>query len=120
MSIKVNLEKPELIPVVNSGCEKEFWVAIKINTANSQLNSEQSKIVTFLAQYQNRPYTEGDEDKDGDEALVNTDGEYVNSVGWVTCQTHYEFDNYYEIIAFKDNYKLLGWADYTPPVFIVK
>jgi hypothetical protein len=120
MNTKLNWKNPELIPVVSVGCEKEFWVAIKINTPNSNPQSEQSKIVTFLAQYQNRPYTEGDEDKNGDEALVNTDGEYVNSVGWVTCQSHYEFDNYYELITFNDNYELLGWAEYTPPVFVQK
>jgi hypothetical protein len=104
---------PEDVPVIQEGTEKGFWLAVEIDSPKF----EKPKKITFLAQYQNRPYKEGDEDLHGDDALVNTDGEYVNSVGWVTCQSHCEFDNYYELITFNENYKLLGWAEYTSPKF---
>ncbi len=114
--MKLNWNKPEAIPQVKSGTEEQFWVAVEIDSPKH----EKPKVITFLAQYQNRPYKDGDEDLHGDDALVNTDGEYVNSIGWVTCQSHYEFDNYYELITFNENYKLLGWAEYTPPEFTQK
>jgi hypothetical protein len=104
---------PEDVPVIKEGTEKEIWLAVEIDSPKF----EKPKKITFLAQYQNRPYKEGDEGLHGDDALVNTDGEYVNSVGWVTCQSHCEFDNYYELITFNENYKLLGWAEYTSPKF---
>jgi|GEM_PF-1814681 len=109
----IDWKEPETTPVVNVGAEKEFWVAVEVNSPKF----DKPKVMTFLAQYQNRPYKNGDEDLYGDDALVNTDGEYVNSVGWVTCQSHYEFDNYYELITFNESYKLLGWAEYVPPAF---
>ena len=111
----IKWEHPALCPTVERGTEKEFWVAVEVNVEAPKNNK--IKVVTFLAQYQNRPYKEGDEDVINDDYLVNTDGEYVNSIGWVTCQSHYEFDNYYELITFNEYYKLLGWAEYIPPEF---
>jgi len=113
----INWQQPETIPTVALGTEKQFWVAVKIHRASTSREDNPEKTVTFLAQYQNRPYKEGDEDENGDEALVSTDGEYVASVGWVTCQSHCEFDNYYEPLEFNDSYKLLGWAEYIAPEF---
>lgn len=105
-------QKPEVTPIVPVGGEQEFWVAVEVSR-----NENPPKIYTFLAQYQNRPYEEGVLDEDDDEALVNVDGEYVSSVGWVMLKSHVEFDNYYEPISFNNNYKLLGWAEYVPPEF---
>ena len=110
--MNIKWEEPNVLPVVSVGCEEEFWLAVEINS--DKLN--EPKVITFLAQYQNRPYTKGDEDLD-DEHLVNNDGEYVSSVGWVSCQSHCEFNNYYGLIEFNEGYKLLGWAEYTPPTF---
>ena len=111
----IKWESHLLPPKVERGTEKEFWVAVEMNDGPPENNK--TKVITFLAQYQNRPYKEGDEDVIDDDYLVNTDGEYVDSIGWVTCQSHYEFDNYYELISFNEHYKLLGWAEYTPPKF---
>ena len=108
----VEWQKPESTPVVEVGDEKEFWIAIEATRPNKP-----AKIYTFLAQYQNRPYEEGEEELNGDEPLVNVDGEYISSVGWVMCKQHTEFDNFYEPISFNDNYKLLGWAEYVAPEF---
>jgi hypothetical protein len=110
--MELNWQKPEEIPVVKAGSETQFWIAVEITNPNKD-----PEVFTFLAQYQNRPYKDGDEEHLGDDSLVNTDGEYVDSVGWVTCQSHCEFDNYYTPIAFSDNYKLLGWAEYIAPKF---
>ncbi len=114
---KLKWNQPELVPVVKIGDEKELWVAVRANRPNPHPDTEQVKIITFLAQYQNRPYEDNEDYEDDDEALVNVDGEYVNSVGWVTCQSHCDFDNYYTPITFSESYELLGWAEYTPPVF---
>ena len=111
-NIILEWKKPCETPIVKRGSEECFWLAVEIKRANKE-----PSIVTFLGQYQNRPYQNGDEEIYGDEYLVNTDGEYVDSVGWVTCQSHYEFDNYYELIQFSDTYRLLGWAYYKPPKF---
>lgn len=108
----VDWQKPESTPVVEVGSEKEFWIAVEATRSNKP-----AKIYTFLAQYQNRPYEEGEEEFSGDEPLVSVDGEYISSVGWVTCKQHTEFDNFYEPISFNDNYKLLGWAEYVAPEF---
>ena len=108
----LNWESPTTTPQVKVGTEKELWIAVEFTR-----NGKPSEVITFLAQYQNRPYKLGDEEELDEDNLVNTDGEYVDSVGWVTCQSHYEFDNYYELLTFNDNYKLLGWAEYTPPEF---
>lgn len=108
--IKVEWQNPKKTPEVEVGTETEFWLAVAIKRNN------ETTVVTFLGQYQNRPYSEGDEDY-GDEALVECIGEYVNSVGWVTCQPHVEFDNYYEPFTFNEDYDLLGWANYSPPKY---
>ena len=108
--IDVEWKDPLTTPDVNKGDEKQFWLALSITRKGVE------KIHTFLAYYQNRPYQEGDE-KEDDDALVNIDGDYINSVGWVSCKSHVEFDNYYEPITINENSKLLGWAEYTPPEF---
>lgn len=116
----LNWQKSELIPVVGLGDERLFWVAVEANRVNphKQRNMIETHVVTFLAYYQNRPLqVDSDGESLDDDCLVNTDGEPVESVGWVSCKAHYEFDNFYEQLDFNDNYKLLGWAEYTPPVF---
>ena len=110
--LELNWRNPEIIPVVKVGQEVEFWIAVEITRPNKC-----AKVFTFLSQYQNRPYIDGDEDLGGEDALVNTNGDYVDSVGWVTCQSHNQFDNYYEPIQFSDDYKLLGWSEYVAPKF---
>jgi len=113
--INVKWQDPKAIPKVNAGTEEQFWMAVEAK------RGDEVKIFTFLAQYQNRPFNkercDDDDYLDDNDALVNCYGDYINSVGWVRCQSHIEFDNYYTQITFRDDYKLLGWAEYTPPAF---
>ena len=107
-------ELPLELPQVRNGTEKEFWVAVQI----TQVDTSEFKIVTYLAQYQNRPLILDDDDEPTtDDYLTNTDGEPMESIGWVTCKCHYEFEDFYEAIEFNADYKLIGWAEYTPPEF---
>jgi hypothetical protein len=100
------------IPVVSKGAERLFWLAVEV------ASSDEPKVVTFLAHYQNRPLEQdGDGEFLNDDYLTNTDGAPIESVGWVSCKEHVEFSNFYEVIKFNDEYKLLGWAEYTPPTF---
>ncbi|EGR2774142.1 hypothetical protein V6956_004574 [Vibrio parahaemolyticus] len=107
----IDWQHPLEVPVVEMGTEKEFWIAVY---------SEQSKRQhVFLAHYQNRPLVHDD---DGE--LIENDwyldgqGELVDSVGWVEHTRHDEYDNYYTKIGFREDYRLLGWAEYEPPRFV--
>ena len=114
--MQLKWQKPDVIPVVQLGEEKQFWVAIEVKGV--RMTGDHVK--TFLAQYQNRPFDQEKYDNNVDEfddCLVDVDGEFVSSVGWVHCQTHVEFENFYEPFNFSDDYKLLGWAEYTAPEF---
>jgi len=96
----VSWRSPKTVPEVEVGTEKEYWISIYSAYAGEEL--------TFLAMYQNRPLSEGEE-------LETPYGEAIESIGWVTCKSHYEFDDFYEEIQFDDKYILTGWAEYTPP-----
>ena len=114
----VEWKAPDSIPEVEKGTQRLLWLAVEVSRPNPHPNTEQTKVITLLAIYQNRPL---DLDKEGesldDDCLVDTDGAPLGSVGWVFDKQHYEFDNYYVPIEFNDNYKMLGWAEYTPPAF---
>jgi len=114
----VNWQDPSHSPEVEKGDEKLFWVAVKVKRPNTASQSVTEKVVTFLAYYQNRPL---EVDSEGeyidDDYLVNECGEPHESIGWVNCQSHCEFDNFYVPIEFDDNYELLGWAEYVAPGF---
>ncbi|MFV0449822.1 MAG: hypothetical protein ACK5MF_15420 [Vibrio sp.] len=100
---------PETTPNIPKGTEEQFWLAVK----------NKSGIQVFIAIYQNRPL-ELDENGElvSDDCLINTDGEPIDSVGWVVNQEHYEFDNYYTPLTFRgDSNKLLGWAKLDTPSF---
>ena len=105
----VEWNRPDKIPDVAKGEEQPYWIAIK---------NDKGKIYVFMALYQNRPL-ELDEHGDplNDSVLVDPDGEPINSVGWVEAKKHAEFDDFWELIHFNKNYKLLGWAEYVPPTF---
>lgn len=111
-ALKPSWQPPETIPQVPVGTEQEFWIAVHSQHTN--------KTHVYLAQYQNRPLNldeHGEQVGDDDYYLVDVDGEYVDSVGWVMNRQHVDFDNYYEKINFTSDYQLLGWANYQPPTF---
>ena len=111
--MNIEWQKPTVIPEVKIGDDVEFWIAVE-----TQRPDKPKEIITFLAIYQNRPL-EHDDDGEliSDDYLVTPDGDPHESIGWVTCKSHYEFDDFYESIEFNEKYKLLGWAVYTPPSF---
>lgn len=104
--MELRWNSPDTVPDVPKWTEQEFWIAVA--------SKYTGKTHVFLAQYQNRPL---ENDPISDDCLVDCDGEYIHSVGWVSCQTHVQYDNYYEAMDFSDHWKLLGWAEYTPPEF---
>ena len=103
--------EPDKTPAVPVGTEKLYWLAV-------EAKAYKNKAFVFLAYYQNR---ELDLDDEGlpicDDHLVNIDGEAIESIGWVERTEHEEFDSYYTKIKFCEDYKLLGWAEYEPPLF---
>lgn len=107
--IPIKWNSPESIPEVKEGTEDLFWIAV--------VNDKKKQIV-FLAYYQNRPLeTDEDGDPANDDYLININGDPIDSVGWVDCKEHSEFDNFYTKLDFDESYKLLGWAEYDPPKF---
>jgi len=110
----IKWNNPGTVPNVEKGKEELFWIAVE--------SPHSSSPHVFLAYYQNRPLEFDDEDEEyplGD-VLYNTEGEAIESIGWMDCKQHYDFDDYYSPIEFNDQYKLLGWAEYTPPKFTGK
>lgn len=114
MGIKVKWEDPDAIPDVAIGSEDFFWVATKHRLTD--------RVSVFLALYQNRPVELDDDGEPNDsyDGLVDLDGEYVHSVGWVLNQAHAEFDNYYTPMDFSGLWRLVGWAKYAPPEYTGK
>lgn len=105
-SLKLKWNKPDSIPVVELGSEKQFWIAVECH----------GQIRVLEALYQNRP--EFDEKGEiYDFALTSENGEGVESIGWVENKNHYEFDDFYEPIVFSESCVLLGWAEYSTPEF---
>ena len=98
--------KPEFTPLVEEGKEEQFWIAVE---------NDKGKVFVFPAHYQNRPLDENGDNYD--DALEDLNGDAVGSVGWVDLKQHVDYDNFWEALTFNDNYKLLGWAVYTPPEF---
>ena len=109
-SLKPVWLSPATIPAVEKGTEKQYWIAT--------YNKRRDSISVYLAIYQNRPLEVDDNGEYiDDDYLVNADGEPHESIGWVENKSHYEFDDFYMVIDFNDNYQLLGWAEYQPPAF---
>ena len=114
MNNNLEWQLPALVPVVKEGTEEEFWVAVV--SVRDGIRS----VHTFLGMYQNRPLQLDEEgDPINDDYLSNDDGEAIESIGWVSCKSHIDFDNFYQQLHFNDNYILLGWAEYTPPEFTI-
>lgn len=105
--ITVDWKDPSTVPEVALGTEKNFWIAVQHNDG---------KITICHALYQNRPLVD-EEHELYDDCLNNTDGEAVESIGWVEDKVHCEFDNFYEPFDFDDERKLVGWAEYELPEF---
>jgi hypothetical protein len=111
--MELNWQRPETTPEVEKGSELLFWLAVETKAPITASSIERQKRVhTFLAFYQNRPLDIDDED-----CLVGPDGEPHESIGWVLDKQHDYFDSYYMPVEFNDEYKLVGWAEYTPPKF---
>jgi hypothetical protein len=108
--VKVNdWNEPDSIPSVAKGTEDLFWVAVD--------SRHSGKVHVFMAYYQNRPLEYHEDGVLVDDALYDTNGDPVDSVGWVDCKEHYEFDDYYTPLSFDDDYKLLGWKECLVPVY---
>ena len=99
-------ESPNKTPNVGFGTEKQYWVAVK--------SAGILKPLVFLALFQNRPL---DHPLTYDWQVMDENGEAFDAVGWVECQRHMDYDNFYSSIIFTESYVLLGWAEYTPPEF---
>lgn len=107
--MNVEWNEPESIPCVAKGGQQLFWIAV-----DSQHTGETH---VFLAYFQNRPLELDKEGEPSDDTLHDPDGEPINSVGWVDCKQHHDFDDFYTPLLFDESYKLLGWAEYEPPKF---
>ncbi len=105
--ITVDWKNPSTVPEVAPGTEEIFWIAVQ---------HKDGKITTCHALYQNRPLVDEEHELYSD-CLRNTDGEAVESIGWVEDQVHIEFDNFYTPFDFDDECKLVGWAEYEFPEF---
>ena len=91
-----------------------FWIAVQ-----SQYSAEQGpRTSVYLAHYINKPLTldENDEPLDPD-PHVDPYGDYIEAVGWHCEYDHPDFSRFFQPITFNDQCKLLGWAEYVPPVW---
>jgi len=109
----VKWNDPNAVPEVKLGTEKLYWIAI--------YSEHSKKEHVFTAHYQNRPLIE---DEDGeltpeceDWALENDYDGFISCVGWVKDRAHPDYDHFWELIDFSDQYRLLGWAEFEAPVF---
>ena len=121
--LSVDWQSPDTIPTVKKGESLECWVAVESTPRTYSLENgspvdKDPRVHTFIAQYVNKPVQVDDNgDTDTDDYLVTADGEPWPAVGWFSIKNHADFDDYYEALEFNDRYKLLGWANYTPPSF---
>jgi hypothetical protein len=110
----VDWNKPEVIPEVKKYGNKLFWVAVQSQFSGAEL----PKVSVYLANYINSPL---DLDENGEpinpDHHVDDSGEPIGSVGWHNQYDHPEYNGFYQPICFGDQIKLLGWAEYIPPVF---
>lgn len=88
-----------LMPRVEEGTEKEFWIATRAGRTG--------KTHVSLAFFQNRMVRLGDEKA---RALISP-------VRWVERKGYSEFPDTYQAIEFSDQRMLVGWAEYAPPEF---
>lgn len=112
MLIKSEWIAPHITPIVPKGTEQLFVIATRSMRDGVAFEN------TRLAYYQNRPL-EIDESGEllSDDNLVGVDGVEIESIGWVSCNEHYEFDSYYSPIEFSDDYKLVAWAKLDLPAY---
>lgn len=106
----ITWKNPKSIPNVEKGSEEQYWIAT--------YSKRKDSISVYLAIYQNRPLETDDHGEYlDDDYLVNESGDPHESIGWVSNQSHYEFDNFYVPIEFNEDCNFLGWAEYQPPEF---
>lgn len=111
---QVNWQLPSLTPDVPKGENHLFWVAVQ----NQWRAGEQPKTSVYLANYINKPLALDDDGEPlDDDCHVDTDGNPVSAIGWHNQYDHPDFNGYYEKMQFSDKCKLLGWAEYKPPVW---
>lgn len=105
---------PSITPEVPKGENQLFWVAVQTRWSEG----EQPKTEVYLANYINKPLELDDNGEPiDDEHFVDTDGQPMSAVGWHNQYDHPDFNGYYEKMQFSDKCKLLGWAEYQPPVW---
>ncbi len=103
---------PEKLPEVQLWSEKQFWIAVKFQPSG--------RVLTYSAYYLNRPLIEGEELEnriENQDIFCSESGEPIHMVGWANWGKHYDYDDFYEMINFHESCELVGWAEYTPPVF---
>ena len=117
MKYDLEWQLPGSAPAVDEGTEKEFWVAVV------SVRGGIPSIHTFLGMYQNRPLNlDEDGEPTNDDYLISDNGdngEPIGSMGWVSCKSHVDYDDFYVPLNFDESYTLLGWAEYTPPEFTI-
>ncbi len=107
--MRLNWQSPDVVPEIPEGTAKEFWIAVH--------SEHTSKEHVFLAKYQNKPLRlDDDGDPTVDWAVCSPEDEWVDAVGWCHCEEHPEVEQYLLPIVFSHT-RLVGWAEYTPPVF---
>lgn len=115
----VDWQDPETTPNVDKYSKDLFWIAVKSKVGSAE---GEWRVFVYPAYFINKPleYSEDDLDKIeplDDDHHVDVDGYPVAAVGWHSELSHADFCNYYEKISFRDEYALLGWAEYEPPEF---
>ena len=110
----VEWKSPELTPDVKKYDQELFWIAVRSKWSDS----EPSRTSVYLAHYINKPL-ELDEDGEplSDDCFVDTDGAYMDAVGWHDQYEHHDFSGFYQKVNFSEKLVLLGWAEYQPPEF---
>lgn len=101
----VQWRNPDEPPDVKLGKSQKFWLCCE---------NEKGKQYVFTADYYNYPM---DQDNLDDHDFNDQNGDPFDAVGWFDEKLHDSYDTYVEQITFSDQYKLLGWAEYSPPYF---
>lgn len=106
---------PDEVPPVEKFGMGLFWVAVQ----SQRKPTDKPKHSVFLAYFMNKPLElDSDGESNDPDPHVDCDGEYVEAIGWHSQYEHYEFSSgFYEPITFCEQYLLLGWAEYEPPVW---
>ena len=81
-------------PKIEPGTEKIFWIAYVDHN-----NTISVQMLKYL----------------DDEPLMNDDGKYIESIGWVVVNENDEYQNYYT--PYYQPEKILAYQEITPPTF---